>query len=150
MAGIMSGLIGMLPALFLYLSMLGYYPEIMDATVPTVLMLSKLGMGWLNIVFQIVLFGTFIETGAGFIFAVTERVDEALVDNGKQPSKTIRVAITIALVLLGVFIAQFGLLSLIAQGYGTITWGFFFVYVIPILTLGVYKVQKRLRETGQK
>lgn len=149
-AGLMSGLIGMLPALFLYLSMLGYYPEIMDATVPTVYMLSNLGMDWLNIVFQIVLFGTFIETGAGFIFAVTERVDEALVERGKTPSKALSVVITLALIVMGVFIAQFGLLSLIAQGYGTITWGFFFIYVVPVMTLGIYKVQKRLRETGQK
>ena len=30
----------------------------------------------------------------------------------------------------------------IAKGYGTVTWGVFVLYVIPILTIGVYKIVK--------
>ena len=28
------------------------------------------------------------------------------------------------------------------KGYGTICWGFLFVYVIPMLTIGIYKIAK--------
>jgi uncharacterized membrane protein YkvI len=40
-------------------------------------------------------------------------------------------------------ISNFGLIGLIAKGYGTITWGFFVIYVIPVLTLGTYKIYKQ-------
>jgi uncharacterized membrane protein YkvI len=35
-----------------------------------------------------------------------------------------------------------GLIDLIASGYGTITWGFILIYVIPILTLGVWLLRR--------
>ncbi|MGM0396523.1 MAG: hypothetical protein ACQEP4_05650 [Bacillota bacterium] len=41
------------------------------------------------------------------------------------------------------FFLSFGtVIGLIAQGYGTITWGFLIFYVIPIVTIGVYKIIK--------
>ena len=39
-------------------------------------------------------------------------------------------------------ISSFGLTGLIAKGYGTLAWVMFIVYVIPILTLGIYKISK--------
>ena len=46
------------------------------------------------------------------------------------------------MLVLGVIIAQFGLIGLIAKGYGTITWGFFLFYVLPVVTIGIYKIRK--------
>ena len=42
---------------------------------------------------------------------------------------------------MGVAVSTFGLTGLIAKGYGTICWGFLFVYV-PMLTIGIYKIAK--------
>lgn len=145
-SGLLSGVIGILPGVFLLLAMIAYYPNILGETVPTVVMLNDLGFNWLQILFQIVLFGTLIETGTGFIFAVTERFNTWRVDQGKQPSKAMSMVVTVLLLLLGVFIAQFGLLSLISQGYGTISWGFLLIYVLPILTLGIYKISQAGKE----
>jgi len=42
------------------------------------------------------------------------------------------------------------LTSLVAQGYGTITWGFLLLFVLPILTWGVWliiRANKRERAT---
>lgn len=39
-------------------------------------------------------------------------------------------------------ISRFGLIDLIARGYGTLTIGFIVVYVIPVLTLGVWKLRR--------
>jgi uncharacterized membrane protein YkvI len=44
------------------------------------------------------------------------------------------------LLIVAAVVAQYGLIDLIAKGYGTITWGFWLVYVIPVLTLGVWKL----------
>ena len=40
-------------------------------------------------------------------------------------------------------LSTFGLIDLIAKGYGTISWGFFVVFIIPLMTLGIYKIVKR-------
>jgi uncharacterized membrane protein YkvI len=88
------------------------------------------------------LFGTLIETGTGFIYAVTERITSVYVEKEKKMAGWIIPSVTIGLLALGVFIAQFGLIGLIAQGYGTITWGFLVFYVIPVVTIGIYKIVK--------
>lgn len=139
-AGILAGVIGIIPGVLLYIAMLGFYPEILKVTVPTVHILSIIGSPVLQIVFQITLFGTLIETGTGFIFAVTERISSVYKEQSKPMPSWITPTLTIILLILGVFIAQFGLIGLIAKGYGTITWGFFIFYVVPVLTLGVWKV----------
>jgi uncharacterized membrane protein YkvI len=82
-----------------------------------------------------------IETGSGFIKAVTDRL-EGQFSKPENPRKWIRPVIAVVCVLLGIFVSTFGLTGLIAKGYGTITWGFFILYVIPMLTLGVYKIVK--------
>jgi uncharacterized membrane protein YkvI len=44
---------------------------------------------------------------------------------------------------LGAAIAQFGLTSLIAEGYGTITIGYLLVFVLPILTWGIVLIRRQ-------
>lgn len=141
-SGIMAGIIGVLPAVLLFVAMSGFYPEILTAAVPTVYILNALGSPLLQIVFQVTLFGTLIETGTGFIYAVTERITSVYVEKEKKMAGWIIPSVTVGLLALGVFIAQFGLIGLIAQGYGTITWGFLVFYVIPVVTIGIYKIMK--------
>jgi len=35
---------------------------------------------------------------------------------------------------------EVGLIGLIGSGYGTLTWVFVAVFMVPVLTLGVYRV----------
>ncbi|MDR1979580.1 MAG: hypothetical protein LBQ42_12675 [Synergistaceae bacterium] len=139
-SGLIAGAIGILPAILLFVAMTGMYPEIASVAIPVNYIFEKLNMPWLQYLFQIVLFGTLIETGAGFIKAVTDRLEINYTKEGKQPPAQLRPAVTVGCVLLGVAISSFGLTGLIAQGYGTITWGFFVLYVVPVLTWGVYKI----------
>lgn len=141
-SGLLTGIIGILPGVFLFISMVAFYPQVMEQTVPTVYMLNQLGMPWLQILFQVVLFGTLVETGTGFIFAVTERINTYRNEKGQPESKGITMGVTIALLVMGTFISQFGLLGLISKGYGTISWGFLFIFVLPMLTLGVWKISQ--------
>lgn len=139
-AGIIAGIIGIIPGALLFIAMAGFYPDILSVEVPTVHTLNAIGSPLLQIAFQITLFGTLIETGTGFIFAVTERVGAVYEEQNKTMPKSVVPAFTLVLLILGVFISQFGLTGLIAQGYGTITWGFFIFYVIPVLTIGIAKI----------
>lgn len=142
-SGLIAGAVGIIPAIMLFIAMTAFYPEISQATVPVNMIFDELRMPWLQYIFQIVLFGTLIETGSGFIKAVTDRFEIPYVQRGEEPPSMLRVGITIGCVLLGVAISTFGLTGLVARGYGTITWGFFVIYVIPMLTLGVYKIYKQ-------
>lgn len=141
-SGLLCGLIGILPAILLYLAMCAFYPEVTSAEAPVNVVFDHLNMPWLRSLFTVVLFGTLIETGSGFVKAITDRVGGAMDDKGKEMPKWLVPVITIVCVLLGVAISSFGLTGLIAKGYGTVTWGVFVLYVIPILTIGVYKIVK--------
>lgn len=139
-SGLIAGAIGIIPAILLFVAMTGLYPEIAKAEVPVNVIFAKLNMPWLQYIFQIVLFGTLIETGSGFIKAVTDRCEVRYQKENKVPPTWMRPVITIGCVLVGIAISTFGLTGLIARGYGTITWGFFILYVVPMLTWGVYKI----------
>ena len=140
-AGILAGIIGIIPGVLLYVAMMGFYPEILTVAVPTVHILNAINSPVLQFTFQLVLFGTLIETGTGFIYAVTERISSVYKEKESKMPTWIVPTLTLLLLAVGVFIAQFGLIGLIAKGYGTITWGFFIFYVIPILTLGIVKIR---------
>nr|WP_294681060.1 hypothetical protein [uncultured Anaerotignum sp.] len=141
-AGIISGLIGILPGIILFIAMCGFYPVIIDQELPVDYILSQMNMPWLRYVFQIVLFGTLIETGSGLIYSITDRIDEAFKNKGTETPKWTTPVVAVILLAGTTAISSFGLTGLIAKGYGTLAWVMFIVYVIPILTLGLYKIAK--------
>jgi uncharacterized membrane protein YkvI len=52
----------------------------------------------------------------------------------------------VIILVISIFMAnQFGLVNLIAKGYGIITWGFWIVFLLPLLTYGLYKILKTWR-----
>jgi uncharacterized membrane protein YkvI len=139
-AGALTGPIAMIPAVLFYLPMVGMYPQIVDAAVPSTVLLEALGSRTFQIAFQVVLFGTLIETGAGLIHAFNERISGLKADSEAELATWIRPAVAVALLGLGTFVSGFGLIGLIARGYGTLTIGFIIVYVIPVLTIGVWRI----------
>ena len=52
-------------------------------------------------------------------------------------------AAAVGLLGLGAVIAQFGLIDLIAKGYGMITYGYLAVFVLPVLTWGIVLIRRR-------
>lgn len=141
-SGLIAGVIGILPGIILFIAMCGFYPVIIDEELPVNYILTQMNMPWLQYIFQIVLFGTLIETGSGLIYSVTDRIEGAMVAKGKEVPKWITPVTAAGLLVLAVFISTAGLTALISKGYGTLAWVFFIVYVIPVLTFGIYKIVK--------
>ena len=139
-AGVLAGPIAMIPGLLFYLAMVGQYPYILQRPVPANFLLELLGSREFQIAFQIVLLGTLIETGTGLIHGVNERFAQRFQEKGRVFSGSARMVLAVVLLLAGTLLAGVGLVELIARGYGTLTWIFLLVYVIPVLTLGTYKV----------
>jgi len=136
-AGLLAGLIAIVPAFLFYIAMVGLYPAVLDETVPANFVLEALGSRGFQLIFQIVLFGTLVETGTGFIHAVNERVESVFVEGGRHLPRAVRPLIATAFLVGAALLARVGLVDLIARGYRTLTWAFLFVYVIPVLTWGV-------------
>ena len=142
-SGILAGPISMLPAILFYLAMAASYPEILESPVPADHMMQQLNIAILASVFYVVMFGTFVETGTAYIHAVNERLDDMYMDRQHHMPRWLRPVVAIIALLISVVLAQkIGLIGLIADGYGTLTWAFMVVYVLPMLTYGVYKLRR--------
>jgi uncharacterized membrane protein YkvI len=103
-------------------------------------MLQALDSRVLMVAFPIVLFGTFIETGTGMIHAFNERLAAALQTLGRRLPDYLRPAIAIALIAGALLLSRWGIIDLIAVGYGAMTWVFIGILVVPLLTIGAWKV----------
>ncbi len=144
-AGLMAGLIGIFPGILLYFAIVSFYPSVLPEEVPVVYVLQRMGNPLLLILFQIVLFGALITTGVGFIHAVNERIENARLMKGKEFPRWQRPLVASGLLCLGMSLSTLGLINLIAKGYGTISWGFFVVYAIPLTTVGLSKIMREKR-----
>jgi uncharacterized membrane protein YkvI len=148
LAGALAGPIAMIPGLLFYLAMMGQYPAILDRPVPANLLLELLGSRWFQILFQVVLFGTLIETGAGLIHGMNERIAHVFREREKEMPRVVRPALAVGLLVSGTLLAGVGLVDLIARGYGTLTWVFLLVYVLPVLTLGSRRLLSHNRSSS--
>ena len=141
-AGLLGGLIGIFPGFLFYIAVLGLYPAVLPQEVPAVFVLEKAGLPLFLILFQVVLFGTLIETGTGYIHAVNERIQSALKEKGKNLPLWLRPLVAAILLAVGLSLSTFGLINLIAKGYGSLSWGLLVVLFLPLMTLGLYKIKK--------
>ena len=135
LAGISGSLLAIAPGLAFYTIMLGFYPEIIDDTIPLTRMMTAINAPFLSSLFPLIIFGTLIETCSALLHTFNERISEA---RKKKISSKKRAAITFLILMITVFVAdKAGLLYLIAKGYRIISWIFYALFLIPLLTAGI-------------
>jgi uncharacterized membrane protein YkvI len=140
-AGLLGGPITMLPGVLFFVALMAFHPEIGAAAVPSSYVLARLGAPWFEVLFQLVVFGALINTGAPMLHAINERVAQAFRDRGRTMPQALRPALSVGLLALSVFAAAaIGLVDLIAKGYGWLTWAFIALFVLPVLTIGIWKI----------
>jgi uncharacterized membrane protein YkvI len=140
-SGTVAGALTMIPGFFIYVAMLSGWPEILGESVPVNFLLGTLGLPAFMLIFQIILFGTFIETGVGLIHGFNERVAGVYKERNRQMPRAMRAGIAITILIISIFVADAaGIVALIAEGYGALTWGYMIAFVIPVLTIGIYKI----------
>ena len=140
-AGLITGFAVMVPATLFHLSYAVGYPEVVQKDVPNYWMISEYGSPLLLGAFMIALLGTLVETGAGLVQGLLERI-EAVLAPGEDESLSHPARLSIAVVALGFggLMGTLGIVSLIAKGYSALSVGFALVYIIPICTLGLYQL----------
>lgn len=146
-AGLLCGPIGIIPAFLFFIAVLGNYPEVLPVEIPAVYVLQKAGIPALLALFQVMLFGTLIETGTGMIHSVNQRIQATLQARGQELRQRFRPLVASVFLLVALGISTFGLINLIAKGYGTASWGFLVVYIVPLLTIGMYRIMRAGRSS---
>lgn len=141
-AGLLTGPLFLIPAVLFFIAMSPHYPAIMERPVPVNYILELLDTRWLQLAFVIMLIGTFIETGTGMIHAFNERIAGALQAIGKDLPNQYRAVIAIGLLAVALLVSRFGLIDLIAVGYGTLTWVYMLILILPLFTIGIWKIMK--------
>ncbi len=143
LSGIMASLFGLLPGFIFFIALASFYPEVVSQEIPAYFVLQRIEFRALLLAYLIVLFGTLIQTGTGFIHAFNQRIASALEAKGKSFPRWGRPIVAFFLLLGSLALSTFGLISLVAKGYGSISWGIFFVFFLPLFTRGIYLITHR-------
>ncbi|GIL39349.1 hypothetical protein [Roseiterribacter gracilis] len=143
-AGAVAGPLAMIPALLFFICMVAYYPEVANETLPSDFLLQKLNLPVFHFLFQIMIFSALLESGTGAVHAINERIASAYqARRNKVLKNRARLAIACTVLIGSVFLAdRFGLVALIAQGYRALAYIFLTIYVLPLLTYGVWRLRK--------
>ena len=141
-AGVLAGPLAMLPGLLFFVCMVAWYPTIGSEALPSDFMLRQLDLPIFHVFFQLMIFSALLESGTACVHAANERVAAAWRSRrGNALSRRARFAIATVVLVGSIFIAdRFGLVALIARGYRALAWLFLVVYVLPLLTLGAWRL----------
>ena len=144
-AGLLAGPLTMIAAVLFFTCMMAWYPAIGSEVLPADFMLRQLGLPLLHATFQIMIFMALLQSGVSSVHAINERIAGYLADRGRRDfSPSARLACTSVLLVVAIFAAQqFGLVDLIAKGYRALAWMILVTFVLPLLTIGLWRLAKR-------
>lgn len=146
-AGLLAGPLAMVPAILFFIAMCAFYPQIGQETLPSDYLLTRLDFPAFRYVFQAMIFAALLESGTGQIHAINERIANAYVARrGVELSWTHRFSITVAILFGAIVVAdRIGLVTLIADGYSWLAAVFLAVFVVPLLTIGIWRLARDRR-----
>ena len=143
-AGIVAGPLAMLPALMFFSCMMAFYPQIAGATLPSDYLLQRLDLPVFRFLFQLMIFAALLESGTGFVHAINERIGLAWRRHNAQLGRWPRLGIALVTLVFCMLLAErFGLVTLIARGYRLFAYVVLLVFVVPLFTVGLYRLLTR-------
>lgn len=144
-AGALAGPLAMIPAFLFFICMVAFYPQIEREALPSDFLMQQLNMPIVHVIFQLMIFSALLESGTGSVHAINERIAQAYkAQRHRELPKAARLVVAGALLTVSIFLAdRFGLVTLIAQGYRALAYVILAVYVVPLLTYGVWQLWRR-------
>ena len=144
-AGVIAGPLAMLPAVLFFTCMTAFMPDIASAVLPSDYMLVRLGQPLFHVVFQLMIFAALLESGTGAVHAINQRIASVWERRrGVPPGRVVRGATAVALLLVCMLLAErIGLVALIASGYRLLSYVLIAIYVVPLLTYGMWRLTRR-------
>ncbi|HEX3675897.1 MAG TPA: hypothetical protein VHU79_00670 [Sphingomicrobium sp.] len=143
LAGSIAGPLTMIPALLFFIPMVAFYPEVQSATLPSDFLLQRIGSPGFHILFQAMIFSALLESGTSSVHAINERIDRAWeTRTGKELTHKQRLSIAAVVLVACMFLAsRFGLVALIATGYRALAYILLATFILPLVTVGVWKLR---------
>jgi len=138
-AGALAGPLILLPGLAFMLVLSAFHREVLDAPLPITVVLDTLQAPMLAAFVKLVIFGAMVKTGAGLLHGLNERIARSHADRGKTLRPAARAAVAFAVTAVSVWVAaRVGLVDLIAHGYRYSSAYFLLVFLLPLLTRGLW------------
>jgi len=141
-AGTIAGPLTMIPALLFFIPMVAFYPEVQSATLPSDFLLQRIGSPAFHVLFQAMIFCALLESGTSSVHAINERIDHAWERRtGSELTHKQRLSIAAIVLVACMFLAgRFGLVALIATGYRALSYILLATFILPLITVGVWKL----------
>lgn len=152
-SGLIAGVLMTVPWFLTYFAVMCYYPDeaVLGASVPWLAMMQGIAGPVVIGIFGVVMGWTLIETSTGIIHALIERVNGGLTDMGKNKmTRPQQAGVTLVVLIGAVFLSRVGIIDLIAKFYNGLAYAFIVIYLLPLLTVGVYKIVKKSKEEKAK
>ncbi|MFC3096142.1 hypothetical protein DRW07_05465 [Alteromonas sediminis] len=142
-AGMFAGALSVIPAILFFVSMMAMYPQVGNFSFPSAALMNALELPLLSMIFHIVIFGTFIETGTALLHSVNDRIESSMLDLNRTFPTYLRPLVSIACLGGAIILGNsMGLIALIAQGYSLLTMVFMVVLVLPLITVGIWRIRR--------
>jgi uncharacterized membrane protein YkvI len=143
-AGLLAGPLAMLPAIIFFVCMCAFYPQIRSETLPSDFMLRQMNLPVFHMAFQLMIFAALLESGTGSVHAVNERIASAYRRHrARELRNSARLATAGAMLTGSICLAdRFGLVTLIAKGYRILAYAMLVLYVVPLMTYGIWRLVK--------
>jgi len=135
LSSILLALVGIFPILFSFWILSSGGSETLKQDLPILYIILNFCPNWLKFFFNAIILYTLIDTAIGLIQSIMQRIDSSY----SLKSKFIKIILTIAIILVSYFLSIFGIINLVAKGYGTMSYLFILILIIPLL---IYNVKK--------
>jgi uncharacterized membrane protein YkvI len=124
--------------------LLSFYPAVVKEKLPVYFVTAQLGHNWLYALYSLILFFALISTGVGLIFGVVKRFEAAWTKENRifKNVRIKRITICVTCLLISAGISLFGLIAIVAKGYGSLGYGAIFLNIIPLLFIAPIKIKK--------
>lgn len=138
-AGALVGPLILLPGLTLSIALAAFYPAVLSAPIPVSLVVTALDVPSLAILVQLVILTALLKSAVGLLHGMNERVARAVRDNGDTMPQWTRAAAALVAMIVAVFLsAWFGIIDLIKHGYRFSSYFFVAIFLVPLITRGLW------------
>jgi len=94
-------------------------------------------------IYAFVILWTLIETATGHIHAVTDRISVNLEELDRAALTPMQAGmLSVGILLVSAVLSRLGLITLVAQGYSILAYGFLLLFALPLMTVGVARIMR--------
>lgn len=148
-AGLLCGPLAMAPAMLFFVCMMAFAPGIATEALPSDYLLERLGQPWFHLLFQLLILAALLESGTGAVHAINESIAGSFAKRNRTSPRWIRPLASIGILVAAIVIADsIGLVTLIAKGYRGLSFFFLAIYVVPVMTIGLWRLRAMRRNAA--